>query len=147
MTNPLPTDTPQSEPFSRREAREQRRAERHAALDLPSRGSAWVAGIVLIVLGIAFLMRNLDLFRFPLDNWWAMFILIPAIGAFDTAWRSYRNAGDRLNATARSSLLIALVLTLVTISFLLELDWVIFGPALIILVGIGLLLNAMLPNQ
>jgi hypothetical protein len=132
------TPIPQPEPLDRREARRQRRAERLAD---PSRGGAWVAGLILIVLGTMFLMRNTGTFNIPLKNWWALFILIPAIGAFDTALRMYRGAGNGLDRTARSSLLVGVVLTFVTAMFLFDISWTLFGPVLIILVGIGLILN------
>jgi ABC-type uncharacterized transport system permease subunit len=98
-------------------------------------------------LGVAFLMQNMGTFSIPLKNWWALFILIPAIGAFDTAVRMYRNADNQLTAPARGSLLFGLVLTLVTVSFLFNLNWTIFGPLLIILTGIGLVINTMLPGN
>jgi hypothetical protein len=63
----------QQEPLDRREARRQRRAERLAD---PSRGSAWIVGLILIVLGTMFLMNNLGTFNIPIKNWWALFILL-----------------------------------------------------------------------
>lgn len=99
-------------------------------------------GIILILLGAVFLMRNTGIYNLPLNNWWALFILIPAIGAFDTALQTYRNAGNQLTAAAGGSLLVGLVLTFVTIMFLFDLSWTFFGPILIILVGIGILFNA-----
>lgn len=129
-----------NEPISRREARRQRRAERIAD---PSRGGSWVAGIILIVLGGAFLMQNMGTYKFPISNWWALFILIPAVGAFDTAFRAYRSTGT-FNNTARGSLLVGIVLTLVTTIFLFNLSWTYFGPALIILAGVGILMNGMI---
>ena len=73
------------EPFDRREARRQRREQRLAD---PSRGGAWVTGLVLILLGGMFLLRNTGTFDLPLRNLWGLFILIPAIGAFDSALRT-----------------------------------------------------------
>lgn len=143
MTNPLPTDTQPSEPLSRREARAERRAARAAA----NSGATWIAGVILILLGIAFLMQNMGALTFPLDNWWALFILIPAIGAFDKGWRLYRAADNQLTAAARGSLLTGLILLLVTAAFLFEFSWLSFGPALIILAGIGILINALLPSE
>jgi peptidoglycan/LPS O-acetylase OafA/YrhL len=131
----------QQEPLDRREARRQRRAERLAD---PSRGSAWIVGLILIVLGTMFLMNNLGTFNIPIKNWWALFILIPAVGSFDTALRAYRRAGNRLDRVARSSLLVGLVLTFVTVMFLLDLSWSFFGPVLLILAGIGLVLTYMI---
>jgi len=132
-----------NEPLSRREARHQRRAERLAD---PSRGGSWIAGIILIVLGGAFLMQNMGTYKFPISNWWALFILIPAVGAFDTAFRAYRQEGA-FTATARGSLLVGIVLTLVTLGFLFNIGWTYFGPALIILVGLGILMNGMFTGK
>jgi peptidoglycan/LPS O-acetylase OafA/YrhL len=128
MNDRSPLDTPQPAP-------------RNHLADPSPRGT-WIAGLILIVLGIAFLMQNMGTFSFPLRNWWALFILIPAFGALDTALRTYREAGNQLTAAARGSLLVGLVLTLVTASFLFELNWSYFGPALIILTGIGILFTA-----
>ena len=131
----------ESEPFDRHEARRQRREERLAD---PSRGGGWVAGIILIVLGAAFLFRNTGILTIPFVNWWALFILIPAIGSLDSAIRIYHRAGNQLTAAARGSLLVGLVLTFITIMFLFDISWTFFGPILIILVGLGIILNATL---
>ena len=96
------------------------------------------------MLGVAFLMRTTRNFDFPVNNWWALFILIPAVGAFDTAIRMYRNANNQLNAPAGGSLIVGLVLTFVTASFLFNLNWSLFGPVILILAGIGILATAML---
>jgi len=135
MNEQTPINDP--EPFDRREARRQRRAERLAD---PSRG--WAAGLILILLGGMFLMRNMGSFDFPLKNWWALFILIPAIGAFETAVRLYRHAGNQFNIRSRSSLVLGCLLVLVALGFLFNISWTFFGPILIILAGIGILINA-----
>jgi len=45
------------------------------------------------------------------------------------------------------ALLLSLVLTLVTAVFLFDLNWVFFGPALIILTGIGIVVNALVDGR
>lgn len=136
-------DRPQNnEPLDRREARRQRRKDRREARGLPG-GRTWVAGLILIVLGGAFLMQNMGTIRIPFTNWWALFILIPAIGAFDRAYRSYRHAGNQLTAPARNSLFVGLILTVITAAFLFNYNLTYFGPSLLILVGLGILANAM----
>jgi hypothetical protein len=135
--------SPTSEPFDRLEAGRQRREARRAAFGDPSHGSTWITGLILILLGAAFLLRNTGYFNFPLKNWWALFILIPAIGALDSALRLYRSADNRLTAPARGSLLVGLILTLITIVFLFNLNITIFGPVLIILTGIAILAGTM----
>ena len=133
MSSQSPINDNPSEPADRYEARRQRREARRAT------GRSWIAGLVLILLGAAFLLRNTGIFNFPLKNWWALFILIPAIGAFDSALRLYRSADNQLTAPARGSLLVGLVLTFITISFLFNLNLAVFGPVIIILIGIVLL--------
>lgn len=104
--------------------------------------NSWVGGAILIGLGILFLLNNLDMFY--LENWWALFILLPAVGAFATAWRTYRQ-DQHLSASARANLVGGTILTLVAAMFLFNLDWMIFGPLLLILAGVGLAINALLP--
>lgn len=136
-------ETQNNESIDRREARRQRRAER---LGDPSRKSTWMAGLILIILGGMFLMQNMGS-NIPLKNWWALFILIPAIGAIETGIRIYRHAGNQLTAPASGSLLVGGVLTVVTLGFLFNINWTFFGPALLILAGIGVLVNATLVNR
>jgi hypothetical protein len=90
------------------------------------------------LLGIFLVLQNLT--SFELQNWWALFILIPALGSFGNAWRVYQNDG-RLSGSARASLTSGIILTMVTAIFLFNLSWTIFGPVLLILAGVGLLLN------
>jgi len=134
----------QPEPLDRRETRRQRREERLAD---PSRAGTWVVGVILIVLGGMFLMRNIGTFDFPLNNWWALFILIPAVGSFENALRLYRNAGNQFDVRARSALLIGIFLTFITIMFLFDISWTFVGPILIILVGIAILFNYSFSNK
>src|SRR5687767_9663727 len=62
MDDQSPVNEPQPEFLDRREARRQRRAERLAD---PSRGGAWVAGLIMIILGGIFLLRNTGTFNIP----------------------------------------------------------------------------------
>jgi hypothetical protein len=98
----------------------------------------------LILLGAAFLMQDLGTLSIPLNNWWALFILIPAIGAFTRAWRAYQDAGNQLTARVGGALILGALLTLVTAAFLFNFNWTIWGPVLVILVGVGLLVNTVL---
>jgi hypothetical protein len=109
--------------------------------------SPWIIGVILIVLGGMFLMQNTGLVPFRFGNWWALFILIPAIGAFDRALRYYRNAYHQITPQVSGSLLLGVVLSLVTLVFLFNIGWTYFGPALIILAGLGILLRSMMDSE
>ena len=99
-------------------------------------------GLILIVLGLVFLLNNLS--GFELHNWWALFILIPAFGAFRRAWERYNNAG-LVDRDVRQALFSGLLLTALTAVFLFNLSWLLFGPVLLILLGLTLLGNEILP--
>jgi len=103
------------------------------------RGSPWIGGAVLIVLGLVFLLQNIT--GFELRNWWAIFILIPAFGMFARTYRDYQNNG-RLTAAGRGPLIGGLLLTFIAAAFLFSLDFGNLWPVFLILGGIALLLNA-----
>ena len=59
------------------------------------RSSSWqgslLPGLFLIGLGTFFLINNFT--DFQLDNWWALFILIPAVSNFSEAIAAMRQDG------------------------------------------------------
>jgi hypothetical protein len=112
----------------------------------PSR-NPWIIGVILIVLGGMFLLQNTGMVPFRFGNWWALFILIPAIGAFDRALRYYRNANNQMTSQVSGSFLLGVILSLVTLGFLFNIRWTYFGPALIILAGLGILLRSMMDRE
>jgi hypothetical protein len=137
----IPPATGQDARDMRHSEREARREERRARRG--SNGTAWVGGVVLIVLGVIFLLQSVR--GFYLNNWWALFILIPAFGSFADAWNAYRQAG-RLNRRARGGLISGCVFLLITAAFLFNWNWGIVLPVLLIVWGITLLLNSLLPD-
>jgi len=108
-----------------------------------SRGrEPWLVGAILILIGVVFLMQNLTGFYF--NNWWAFFILIPAFGSFSRGRQAMQDADGRLTSSARGAFIGGLVLTAVAAILLFSLDWVIFGPILLIIAGVAMLLSAVL---
>lgn len=146
-TTPPPTPPPPTPPPAdpvlpstdwrelRRQERAARRAERHAG------GYSWVGGVVLILLGAIFLLQNTGLMR-GFDNWWALFILIPAVGAFASAWRMYQHAGNAWTPAATGPLLGGLVLSSLAAMFLFGLDIGMWWPLFLIGGGVAALLGA-----
>ncbi|HEX7974392.1 MAG TPA: hypothetical protein VF498_08290 [Anaerolineales bacterium] len=140
---PAPTQPPSQD------WREMRRAEREAARqerrawrgEMHISANTWLWGVALIVVGVILLAQNAGIIT--LRNWWALFILIPAVGSFIAAWNIY-NAAGRLNSAARSSLFGGVVLTLIAILFLVELGK--YWPVLLIVGGAALLVTTLLPN-
>jgi hypothetical protein len=91
-------------------------------------------GIILIVLGVVFFLERLG--RFSLENWWALFILIPAFGSFAAAWEGYRRTG-RLTPAVRSSIFGGLLVLTVALIFLLNLRWDVYWPLFILIPGLS----------
>jgi len=107
----------------------------------PQRNLAWLAGAVLIIFGVIFLVMNLT--GFSIDNWWAVFILIPSFGSLAAAWRIYQSSGGRFTPAARGPLIGGLILLTVAAIFLFGLDWGAIWPVFLIIIGVAVLLTSL----
>lgn len=101
---------------------------------------AWIPGLVLIAIGAFFLLNNFTDFR--LNNWWALFILIPAFGSLGNFLRAYNRDG-RLNNEARGSLIGSLILFFITAVFIFGWSWGTIWPVFLIIGGLGALLSGL----
>ena len=138
---PTPPTPEQDWRDMRRSEREARREARHAQRG--SNNTAWIGGVILIVLGVVFLLQSMR--GFYLNNWWALFILIPAFGSFADAWNAYRQNG-RVSRRVRGALVSGCVFLLITATFLFNWNWGVVLPILLIIWGVSLLLNSLLPE-
>ncbi len=107
-----------------------------------TRSGPILGGLILLGLGVIFLLRNLGVDLPFIGNWWALFILIPAMGSFDRAWRSYQRNGGRLTSEVTGPFVGAMALSLVAVTFLFDMRWRIMLPVFLILTGVGALLTA-----
>lgn len=152
--NPLPEPVPQvsSQPGSfsnpNRSWREQRQAKRIAWSEArreihAGRPYFWLTGgSILIMLGVVFMLQNMGI---PfLTNWWALFILIPALWVYVAAWNSYQDNG-RLTRSGIGSLIMGIMLTILAMVFLLNLNLGLFWPILLIVGGLIFLVTALFP--
>lgn len=102
----------------------------------------WI-GLGAMFLGAGFLGINLNVFdlsaRFAPNNWWAIAILIPSVGAFITALL-VGSRGGRFGEVI--GLVIFGLLTGATglVAFF-GMDWNLLGPTLLIIAGVGILLG------
>lgn len=99
----------------------------------------WV-GVVLVLLGIFFLAQQFGDFSF--DNWWALFILIPALSAFGSAFGIWRKAG-RFNFGVWSTFYGGLFPLVVALIFLFDFDWGDYWPVFVMLGGIGMFVSGL----
>jgi hypothetical protein len=99
------------------------------------RHGPWLGGVILIVLGVIFLLQN---FGYPLpENWWAVFILIPAAAAFSSAWSLYERAGRRITAGVRGAAIGGTILTVLAAVFFFGVDFGKFWPVILIALGVA----------
>lgn len=137
MSTNQPTNTNAPTP-DWREMRRQERAQRRA--ERGSGGGAWFVGIILIGIGILFLLQNM--YGLTIHNWWALFILLPAVGCLAAAWRAFQNSGSVFTLPLLVPLAIGLMLLVVTATFLFDyfINWTLILPAMLILFGVIVLL-------
>lgn len=101
--------------------------------------SNWIPGLVLIGLGLFFLLNNFVNIRL-FENWWALFILIPAFSNLNSAWKRYRAAGA-WTESAVSALTGGLLIGAVAMIFLFNLSFGTFWPVLLIILGFSILVR------
>ena len=105
-------------------------------------------GFVVIAVGVIFLLRNLgiDLPFLQFHNWWAVFILIGALGPLSYALQRWHELG-RVDGLVLHSLLSALVILLVASFFLLDLSWERWWPLFVIYGGLWMLVKGVRRNE
>jgi len=102
----------------------------------------YAAGVVVIAVGLLFLLDNFGYHPAFLgyNNWWALFILMGAVGPLGYAIQRYRNRGRIDGAVLHSLVSVASIVT-VALMFLLNLDWALWWPVFVIFGGLWMLAN------
>ena len=106
-----------------------------------SKNGAEVAGVILVVLGVVFLL-NAHLPSFQFNHWWVLFILIPSLCSLRGAWRSYRKDGS-LNEEGRGQMTGGVILMLIAATFIFNWSWGSIWPIFLIIAGISAVLGGL----
>ncbi len=135
MSENQPTNNPAPD---WRTLRAQERAQRRAGRD----SGGWIIGLVFVVAGGLLLLGNFT--SITLNNWWALFILLPAAGSFAGAWRTWVNGEGGNPAAAIGPFIAGLFFLALTVVFLfnLSLNWNLVLPLALILIGASALVGA-----
>ncbi len=119
----------------RRAERDARRGARHEMM-----GRSWgglpIGGLIVIAIGVIFLLGNFG-FHLP-PHWWAILLLVPAVGLLVTAIRFYRldnTMGGRVMGPAIGGV----VLLVMALAIFFGLNWGLFWPIVLIVVGAGII--------
>lgn len=94
-------------------------------------------GIVIIAVGVFFLLYNFNV-RLPFmryHNWWALFILIGAIGPLVQAGRAWKAKGG-FDANVLHALTSAAVIVTVALFFLFDVSWNRWWPVFLVYGGL-----------
>src|SRR4029079_14163551 len=92
-------------------------------------------GLLLIIAGTPFLGAAQFFHR---ENWWAVFILLPAVRLLGAAAMAVGLARGAFTLWARLALSAGLVVLAVALMFMLQLDWGIAWPVMVIVPGLAL---------
>jgi hypothetical protein len=99
-------------------------------------------GLIFIGGGAIVLLNQMDILSFEL-NWWALFILIPAIGSFSGAYNRYRATNNLFDMSVMVPALIGLFMVALAFNLLVGNGWnfnlSLYWPIILILLGLGMI--------
>lgn len=104
-----------------------------------SSGMVW--GLILIIGGVILFSQQLGWLG-PRYNWWALFILVPALASFGGAFSALQETG-KFNAAVRGGLGGGIVLLTLSLMFLLGLDWGVWWPLMVLAGGLSVFLEGL----
>ncbi len=102
------------------------------------KGLANWSGLSLVALGVGLLVLNG--FKGSLENWWALFILLPAFALFYGGRAINRRTNGRLPFLARFNFAIGTLVLVVAGMFLINLDWSVWWPLMLMTPGFSMLI-------
>jgi len=101
----------------------------------------WI-GLAFIAGGAILLLNQSGLLSFEL-NWWAFFILIPAIGSFSNAYNRYRSTNNLFDTSVMMPALIGLFMIGLMFNLLggngWNFNWNLLWPSMLIIIGLGMI--------
>jgi hypothetical protein len=103
------------------------------------RGTSWLLGLILIAIGLLFLLQNAGVVIG--GNWWALFIMIPAVGAGVVAWTMFERAGRKYTPPISGPITLFVLLTFIAAMLFFSLSWSLLWPVFIIIAGLSALLG------
>ncbi len=125
---------------SNRESRLERIAERRAG-----RRNTWIVGLVLAVAGTALLIQNTTHLYFY--NWESLLLLIPAIALLVRGFNQLQTSEGRLTSRVRGSFMASFVFFAITGVLYFNLNTNIFGPILLMVIGLAIVANSVMPKK
>lgn len=108
-----------------------------------SGGLGLFAGLVLVVIGVLYLLQETEILP-SLTNWWALFLLLPALGMISAAIGAFQDNGHHWTSAVIGPFLGGLLLVGMTAVFYFGLSLTWLGPLFLIAGGLLLIAGPML---
>lgn len=101
----------------------------------------WI-GLAFLVGGIIVLLNQTGLVSFDF-NWWALFIIFPAVGSFSNAYKRYRATNNLFDMGVMMPVLIGLFMLALAYNLLSgngwNFNWNFLWPAIFVIIGLGMI--------
>ena len=101
----------------------------------------WI-GLAFVTGGAIVLLNQSGLLSFEL-NWWALFILFPALGSFSGAYDRYRATNNLFDMSVMMPALIGLFMLALAFNLLIgngwNFNWNLYWPMILIIIGLGMI--------
>jgi hypothetical protein len=101
----------------------------------------WI-GLAFIAGGVIVLLNQTGLLSFEF-NWWALFIIFPAVGSFSSAYKHYRATNNLFEMGVMMPILIGLFMLALAYNLLSgngwNFNWNLYWPAIFIVIGLGMI--------
>jgi uncharacterized membrane protein len=107
--------------------------------DAAEKNNSWIMAVVLIIVGLGLLASNFTGFSF--NNWWALFLFVPAFMMLSKVWADYKDNG-RLTSKSTGPLITGLAMLVMIVVFLFNLSFGALWPLAFIFGGIAVLLGS-----
>jgi len=101
-------------------------------------------GISVVLVGLTFLLQEAGVVH--LDNWWAIFLVVPAAGSFVNVVRRYRQEGQ-VSRKVTAPLISGVATLILAVFFLFNMDIGKLWPVFVILAGISILFGYIFRNK
>src|SRR5688572_498980 len=103
----------------------------------------WI-GLAFITGGVIVLLNQTGLLSFEF-NWWALFIIFPAVGSFSSAYKQYRATNNLFEMGVMMPVLIGLFMLALAYNLLSgngwNFNWNLYWPAIFIVIGLGMIFS------
>jgi hypothetical protein len=100
----------------------------------------WILGFIFIIGGVILIAQQLGWLG-ARYNWWALFIMVPALASLGGGFSELQSSG-KFGAAVRAGLGGGLILMTLSLVFLFGLDWSVWWPLMVLVAGVAIFLES-----